>query len=79
MAQRTPARGRFVTLHDELIDLARKGVGDPDLTVAAVVRLGLATLAGVDVAEWTPKPGRPRSHRRQTDTLPLLESESIAS
>lgn len=77
MAERS-ARSRYILLHDELIERAREAAGADDLSTSDVVRLGLATLAGVDVAEYTPRPGRPRK-QPQSETLPLETSELIAS
>ena len=70
--QRTLAPRREIRLPDELVDQARRAVGR-DLPLSQLVRLGLATLAGVDVEPYTLRPGRPRKHR------PDVESEPIAS
>jgi hypothetical protein len=57
----------------ELVEQARRKAGR-HLSTSDLVRLGLATLAGVDVEPYTLRPGRPRKAQQ---TAP--ETEQIAS
>jgi hypothetical protein len=47
-----------------LVRMAREALGRPDVSDSDLLRTGLAALAGVDVRDWTPRPGRPRLRSR---------------
>jgi hypothetical protein len=74
--QRPHTVRRDVRIPDELIERARQAIGREDLSVPQLVRLGLATLAGVDVEPYTPQAGWPKGRRR---TRATTESSPIAS
>lgn len=51
----------FARAPEALLDAARKGLRlGPDIRESDVVRAALALAGGVDVAEYTPRQGRPR-------------------
>jgi hypothetical protein len=72
--QRVQAEMRLsVVVPPALMAAARQAVDDPRLTTSEVVRLALAHLGGVDIADFTPRPGRPRREpQRDQAELPGL-------
>lgn len=57
-----PSTVVYTTVPPELLDRARQRAerdGERGLNTSELLRLALAKLAGVDVAKYTPKMGRP--------------------
>jgi hypothetical protein len=67
-----------VVVPPALLAAARQATDAPDATTSELVRLALAQLAGVDVADYTPKRGRTPRRRPATDqaALPGLGDDS---
>jgi hypothetical protein len=60
--RRTPVAA--VAIPPALLTAARQALGTPDAAASDVVRAALASLAGVDVADYTPRrTGRPPRRR----------------